>query len=269
LLLKDGRLADYGTLAELLERSDETRQLCGNPSSDTSNREKFMFVVLFEVQPKAEEWETYLDLARLLRPEVEQIDGFIDNERYTSRKTDGRLLSLSTWRDEKALIRWRTLAVHHDMQQKGRSQVFAEYHLRVGEVTADTSPPRGLHLDQQRFDTTTVGDAQVVSIVEIPPDTALPSSMPPASDGAEGLVDLEQYHGITTPGKALRLASWRDEASLAAEQARRPLPAWVPSDQTTRLRVVRIIRDYGMRDRREAPQYYPPVEPTRSAAAGT
>ena len=27
-----------------------------------------------------------------------------------------------------------------------------------------------------------------------------------------------------------------------------------------RLRHVRVVRDYGMFDRREAPQYYPPVE---------
>jgi hypothetical protein len=31
-----------------------------------------------------------------------------------------------------------------------------------------------------------------------------------------------------------------------------------------RLRRVRIVRDYGMFDRREAPQYYPPVERERS-----
>jgi heme-degrading monooxygenase HmoA len=79
-----------------------------------------MFAVIFEVVPKQELWNEYLDLAKLLKPEIEKIDGFIDNERFESQRTKGRLLSLSTWRDEKAVIRWRTLAVHHQVQEKGR-----------------------------------------------------------------------------------------------------------------------------------------------------
>ena len=35
-----------------------------------------------------------------------------------------------------------------------------------------------------------------------------------------------------------------------------------------RLRRVRIVRDYGMFDRREAPQYYPEVSPVSRAAGG-
>src|SRR5687768_193825 len=99
-----------------------------------------MFVVIFEVQPKTERWDDYLQTARLLRPELERIDGFLDNERFRSERTDGRILSLSTWRDEKALVRWRTQATHHDQgQARGRFEIFADYHLRVGEVTADTA----------------------------------------------------------------------------------------------------------------------------------
>jgi hypothetical protein len=36
-----------------------------------------------------------------------------------------------------------------------------------------------------------------------------------------------------------------------------------PLPDRTRLRGVRVIRDYGMYDRRENPQYYPDVEPRR------
>ena len=223
-----------------------------------------MFAVIFEVQPKREKWDTYLDLAKFLKPELEQIEGFIDNERFASQKTEGRVLSLSTWRDEKALIRWRTLAVHHDVQERGRSEVFADYHLRVGEVTADTQAPEGQGLRQERFDTTTVGNAHVITITEAPPDVAAPS--PDAYDGVDGLVDLERYEGITVPGKALILASWRDEAALAAWQESQLHPAPAVSDPVVRFRAVRIIRDYGMRDRREAPQYYPAVEPAASSA---
>ena len=70
-----------------------------------------MFAVIFEVVPKPERKDEYLELGRLLRPELEKIDGFLDNERFASQSVKGRVLSLSTWRDEKAVIRWRTLAV--------------------------------------------------------------------------------------------------------------------------------------------------------------
>src|SRR5215469_15561217 len=127
-----------------------------------------MFAVIFEVTPKQERWDEYLGLAKLLRPEIEKIDGFIDNERFESRRAKGRLLSLSTWRDEKAVIRWRTLAVHHQVQEKGRFEVFQDYHLRVGEFTADTQVPAGLDLRQQRLDDTEIGDAKFVTISELP-----------------------------------------------------------------------------------------------------
>ncbi|MGA7127335.1 MAG: antibiotic biosynthesis monooxygenase, partial [Chthoniobacterales bacterium] len=102
-----------------------------------------MFAVIFEVQPKKERYDQYLELAKFLKPELERIDGFIDNERFASQKVEGRVLSLSTWRDEKSVIRWRTLAVHHGVQEKGRNEVFADYHLRVGEITTDTHVPAG------------------------------------------------------------------------------------------------------------------------------
>lgn len=223
-----------------------------------------MFAVIFEVQPTAETKETYLGLAKFLKPELEQSEGFIDNERFASQKTEGRVLSLSTWRDEKAVIRWRTLGVHHAVQETGRLGVFVDYHLRVGEITADTQTPEGQSLRQERFDTTAVGNARVVTIIEVPPGGAAPS--PDAYDGADGLVDLECYEGITAPGKALLLASWKDEAALAAWQANRSRSSSEMPGLPVHHRTVRIIRDYGMRDRREAPQYYPPVEPAASSA---
>jgi len=57
-----------------------------------------------------------------LKPKLETVDGSSDNERFRSQRTEGRLLSLSTWRDEKAVVRWRTHGEHHYVQQKGRSR---------------------------------------------------------------------------------------------------------------------------------------------------
>src|ERR1700733_10681602 len=86
--------------------------------------ESHMFAVIFEGQPRSDRWDTYLGLACALRPELVAVDGFIDNVRYGSKRREWWVLSLSTWRDEKALVRWRTNAPHHAAQEKGRSEVF-------------------------------------------------------------------------------------------------------------------------------------------------
>ena len=79
-----------------------------------------MFSVIFEVHPRPERFDLYLGLAKELKPILEGIDGFIDNERFESTRRPGWILSHSTWRDEKSVVRWRTVAKHHDTQQRGR-----------------------------------------------------------------------------------------------------------------------------------------------------
>jgi heme-degrading monooxygenase HmoA len=211
-----------------------------------------MFVVIFEVQPKTERWNDYLETAKLLRPELERIDGFLDNERFRSERTAGRVLSLSSWRDEKALIRWRTQATHHDQgQERGRFEIFQDYHLRVGEVTADTAQAPNVDLTGQRFDATEVGAAPIVTLTEVNPEAGHPDRLDLAPGSVDGLVDHEWFTGITTEGKRVLLASWKD-----ADAARAHAPVGSPG---VRHRQVRVIRDYGMHDRREAPQYFPDV----------
>jgi heme-degrading monooxygenase HmoA len=208
-----------------------------------------MFAVVFEVQPKQECWQTYLDLAQHLKPLLEQIDGFIDNERFASCRTPGRVLSLSTWRDETALVRWRTQGEHHQVQERGRFAVFADYHLRVGEI------------DSERTDVTEVGRAKELTITELMaptdgestriPDVGLDNDL--ASQRA-GLVDYEMFTSIYTPGKVLVLAAWLD-----ARAARAFVPSCRSPLRQLRHRRITVIRDYGMRDRHEAPQFYAPV----------
>ena len=38
-----------------------------------------MFSVIFEALPNKENWDDYLDNAKMLRPELEQEEGFVDN----------------------------------------------------------------------------------------------------------------------------------------------------------------------------------------------
>jgi heme-degrading monooxygenase HmoA len=219
-----------------------------------------MFAVIFEVQPKTERWNDYLDLAKYLKPKLEAIEGFIDNERFESKRTKGRVLSLSTWRDEKAVVRWRTEREHHGVQEKGRFEIFEDYHLRVGEMTDDSDPPRGLAVVQQRFDETANPVAKAVSITELGPPKGnkqkIAAEQLAAQLGldnhAEGLVGHEIFESIYNPGNLLLLATWRD-----AETVQRWAPGARPDFGKPRHRRVRIIRDYGMTDRNEAPQFYP------------
>jgi heme-degrading monooxygenase HmoA len=92
-------------------------------------------------RPKSERWDDYPALAKQLKPRLEAVDGFIDNERFKSMRDERRMFSLSTWRDEKALIRGRAHGEHHGVQKKGRFEIFADYQLRVGEIISDTTNP--------------------------------------------------------------------------------------------------------------------------------
>lgn len=215
-----------------------------------------MFSVIFEVNPHGEQWDAYLGLAKMLRPELENIDGFIDNIRYRSLTRPGWILSLSGWRDEKALVRWRTRADHHDVQVKGREKVLADYHLRVGQITADNHLPAGSVLTEQRLDVTEVGDGTTITLTN-PLDrddeaigdhrdvAALAARLGLIAD-ASGLRSWDVFDAVLDPGNPILLQSWRESQSVAA-----------PSDDHLRHRTVRVIRDYGMYDRRENPQYYP------------
>ncbi|MEJ6004084.1 antibiotic biosynthesis monooxygenase [Paucibacter sp. AS339] len=107
-----------------------------------------MIAVIFEVEPRAGQSAHYLELAAELRPLLEQIDGFISIERFGSLSTPGKFLSLSFWRDEAAVQAWRNLEAHRNTQALGRSQVFADYRLRVAEVQRDY----GLHAREQAPD---------------------------------------------------------------------------------------------------------------------
>jgi heme-degrading monooxygenase HmoA len=93
--------------------------------------------VIFEVEPAPGRRQDYLDIAAQLRPDLEQIDGFISVERFQSLTQEGKVLSLSFWRDEEAVARWRRHEQHRDAQRAGRGGIFKNYRLRVAAVVRD------------------------------------------------------------------------------------------------------------------------------------
>ena len=96
-----------------------------------------MIAVIFEVWPAEGRKQQYLDIAAELKPELERIAGFLSIERFQSLLDDTKLLSLSFWRDEDAVRRWRNFPGHREAQAKGRSGIFADYRLRVAGVLRD------------------------------------------------------------------------------------------------------------------------------------
>ena len=118
-----------------------------------------MIAVIFEVIPAPGRKQEYLDMAAALRPALERMDGFISIERFASLTNEGKVLSLSVWRDEDAVKRWRQLEAHRAAQAKGRGGNFADYRLRVasdirdygmserGEAPADS---RAVHDSEKR-----------------------------------------------------------------------------------------------------------------------
>ena len=74
----------------------------------------------------------------------------------------------------------------------------------------------------------------------------------------DGFISVERFQSLTEPGKLLSLSIWRDEEAV---QAWRNLPAHRATQAkgragvfaNYRLRVASVIRDYGLKERDEAP----------------
>jgi len=94
-----------------------------------------VIAVIFEVWPNRR--DDYLDIAAELRPHLKEIDGFISVERFESLTEQGKMLSLSFFRDEAAVQAWRNVAEHRIAQAKGRGGIFKDYRLRIASVIRD------------------------------------------------------------------------------------------------------------------------------------
>ena len=80
----------------------------------------------------------------------------------------------------------------------------------------------------------------------------------PLLAGIDGFISIERFQSLTTPGKILSLSIWRDEEAVrqwrnveAHRGAQAAGRGGVFDDY--RLRVCSVIRDYGMKERAEAP----------------
>ncbi|HET9452555.1 MAG TPA: antibiotic biosynthesis monooxygenase [Aggregicoccus sp.] len=86
----------------------------------------------------------------------------------------------------------------------------------------------------------------------------LAAALRPLLADIDGFLSIERFESLSTPGKVLSLSFWRDEAAVAQwrqteehraaqEQGRRGVFA------DYRLRIAGVVRDYGLREREQAP----------------
>ncbi len=125
-----------------------------------------MFAVLFEVQPKPGQTDTYLTTPRCC------------GRRWRRSTASSTMCAIAVsratagcWRcpagaTRKLMVRWRAHARHHAVQGKGRTDVFNDYHLRIGEITADTRPPHGYTGRSSASMRHKWGDATTVTLID-------------------------------------------------------------------------------------------------------
>jgi heme-degrading monooxygenase HmoA len=96
-----------------------------------------MIAVIFEFSAAEGRFADYKALAEGLGEEVRKIDGFLSIERFQSISDPARFVSLSFWRDEEAVRKWRNLQKHRAAQKHGRETIFESYRLRIASVLRD------------------------------------------------------------------------------------------------------------------------------------
>ena len=216
---------------------------CANVACRVHNGNPAMIALFFEVTPAEGQDNRYLEIAASLKPELEKSGGVVYLDRFRSLSRPRVMLSHQIWTDEASLARWRANERHNGAQTAGRNAVFADYRLRIGAVIA--------HLGTQR------------EFIETEPGVAYNDpSRQPERHMAVVRSSGQPFAGSGISGEAFR--SVYTDTSYA----------WVAAvpNRTTGLTAVRLAaadtcvsaaqlclvsRDYGMFDRREAPQYFP------------
>jgi heme-degrading monooxygenase HmoA len=204
-----------------------------------------MLSLFFEVEIKTGHTDQYLNLAASLKSELEAMGGCLFLDRFKSLSRDNLILSYQIWQDEGSLTAWRVQAHHHEVQTLGRDNVFSDYRIRVAQVIfeAKRGQPvwqpegRALYNDPKRRPPTYVLATESKS-----------TSLPAVCDWR-----CEAFASVYREGQYAHLVELPDQQSGVALA-----PRLFDEPTTDYVRIVEVSRDYGMYDRAEAPQFYPP-----------
>ena len=204
-----------------------------------------MMSLFFEVEIKPGRTDQYLQLAASLKPELEALGGCLFLDRFKSLTRENLILSYQIWQDEGAMTAWRVHAHHHQVQTFGRDKIFSNYRLRVAQVVHESRAGQPIWRPERR---TSYNDP-----TRRPPSFVLVTESNSAQTSLEPEWRSETFASVYREGRFAHLIELPDiEAGLG-------LVAQLLGNPTTEyVRLVEVTRDYGMYDRCEAPQYYPP-----------
>ncbi len=201
-----------------------------------------MIALFFEVTPKPGQQDRYLEIAASLRPELEASGGVTFLDRFRSLSRPATLLSHQIWADEASLTRWRANGCHYRAQVAGRQMVFQDYRLRVAAVTA-------LREADFRINELAVGrpyndpGRQPERWMLVIRSTGRPFAVLAGAEIWQSVYDAGSFAAVADVSSR---AAGRDALAAAAEDS-----------CVSAAHLVLVSRDYGMFDRREAPQYFP------------
>ena len=210
-----------------------------------------MIGLFFEVQTRPGHRDQYLELAASLRPALDAIGGCLFIDRFQSLSQDNLILSYQIWQDEASMTAWRVHARHHRVQEIGREAVFSDYRLRIAQVIRETRPNMPVWQPERLTpynDPARRGPTYVLAM------ESKNAHLPVKADWRH-----EAFKSVYREGQFVHVLDVPDPHAGIAFGER------LLADSTAEyVRIFEVMRDYGMYDRTEAPQYYPPVE--RSSA---
>ena len=193
-----------------------------------------MYALFFEVRPKPGHLPHYFEHVDRLRPALARHQGLLFLDRYRSLSDEAVLLSHQHWRDEAAILAWRRDSLHLQSQQAGRYQHFADYRIRVASLVCQWVAGQFSDAAQDKLEAPDEGRFVIAAYIQ-------------ANDGqAAGNAGFES---VNHQGAFISL----EEAS-SLSQAQASVRAWSDVPDLQSVRAFRVVRDYGMLERKEAPR---------------
>lgn len=196
-----------------------------------------MLALFFEVLPKPGHEDHYFRHVGMLRPILDEHPGMAWLDRFKSMTHERVILSHQLWEDEAAIVRWRNDEQHKGSQWAGRYKHFENYRIRIAEVFLQVE--RGGPVKQLELGAGATGSYIVAGHSQAKP-----------LEGSD-----ESFASVNVDGAYVGLSS----VARAADAGR--LLTQMSSDKNMRWGfAAQIVRDYGMFERDQAPQDYPPVD---------
>ena len=193
-----------------------------------------MYALFFEVRPKPGHLPHYFEHVDRLRPALARHTGLLFLDRYRSLSDEALLLSHQHWRDEAAILAWRRDSLHLQSQQAGRYEHFADYRIRVASLVCQWVAGQFSNASQETLEAPDDGRFVIAAY----------------SRAAEGQVPTNaSFESVNHQGRYISL----QEAS-SRSQAQASVRAWGHVPGLESACAFRVVRDYGMLERKEAPR---------------